>query len=106
MAQEKARLQERKKLLLEEIQFSNKVLEQTKKEKDVSFHQLKTLKQKIEDMKEHEREHYEFFNEEIKKTAHILKHAYKKHTLLHCVSIYPTGIEDANLSRINPPRVS
>ena len=48
MAQEKARLQERKKLLLEEIQFSNKILEQTKKEKDVSFHQLKTLKQKIE----------------------------------------------------------
>jgi len=47
MAQEKARLQERKKLLLEEIQFSNKVLEQTKKEKDVSLHQLKTLKQKI-----------------------------------------------------------
>ena len=47
MAQEKARLQERKKLLLEEIQFSNKLLEQTKKEKDVSFHQLKTLKQKI-----------------------------------------------------------
>ena len=47
LAQEKARLQERKKLLLEEIQFSNKVLEQTKKEKDVSFHQLKTLKQKI-----------------------------------------------------------
>lgn len=47
MAQEKARLQERKKLLLEEIQFSNKLLEQTKKEKDVSFHQLKALKQKI-----------------------------------------------------------
>lgn len=47
MAQEKARLQERKKVLLEEIQFSNKVLEQTKKEKNVSFHQLKTLKQKI-----------------------------------------------------------
>lgn len=47
IAQEKAKLQERKKLLLEEIQFSNKVLEQTKKEKDVSFHQLKTLKQKI-----------------------------------------------------------
>ena len=41
------------------------------------------------------------FNEEIKKTNKILKHAYKKHTLLHCVSIYPTGIEDANLSRIN-----
>ncbi len=47
MAQEKAKLQERKKLLLEEIQFSNKVLEQTKKEKDLSIHQLKTLKQKI-----------------------------------------------------------
>ena len=47
MAQEKARLQERKKQLLEEIQFSNRVLEQTKKEKNVSFHQLKTLKQKI-----------------------------------------------------------
>ena len=47
MAQEKARLQERKKLLLEEIQFSNKVLEQTKKEKNISFHQLKTLKHKI-----------------------------------------------------------
>jgi len=47
MAQEKARLQERKKQLLEEIQFSNRVLKQTKKEKDVSFHQLKTLKQKI-----------------------------------------------------------
>ena len=47
IAQERAKLQERKKLLLEEIQFSNKVLEQTKKEKDVSFHQLKTLKQKI-----------------------------------------------------------
>ena len=47
MAQDKGRLQERKKLLLEEIQFSNKLLEQTKKEKNVSFHQLKTLKQKI-----------------------------------------------------------
>ena len=47
MAQEKARLKERKKLLLEEIQFSNRVLEQTKKEKGVSFHQLKTLQQKI-----------------------------------------------------------
>ena len=47
VAQEKAKLQERKKLLLEEIQFSNEVLEQTKKEKDVSFHQLKALTQKI-----------------------------------------------------------
>ena len=32
-----------------------------------TFKQDETLKQKIEDMKEHEREHYEFFNEEIKK---------------------------------------
>ena len=47
LAQEKAKLQERKKLLLEEIQFSNEVLEQTKKEKDISYHQLKALKQKI-----------------------------------------------------------
>ena len=47
MAQEKTKLQERKKLLLEEIQFSNRLLEETKKEKDISFHQLKTLKQKI-----------------------------------------------------------
>ena len=47
IAQDRVELQERKKLLLEEIQFSNKVLEQTKKEKDISFHQLKTLKQKM-----------------------------------------------------------
>ena len=47
IAQEKVELQKRKKILLEEIQFSNKILEQTKKDKDVSFHQLKTLKQKM-----------------------------------------------------------
>ncbi len=41
------------------------------------------------------------FNAEIKKTSAILKNAQKKHTLLHCVSIYPTVLEDANLSRIN-----
>jgi sialic acid synthase SpsE len=41
------------------------------------------------------------FNTEIKKTSAILKNAQKKHTLLHCVSIYPTAPEDANLSRIN-----
>lgn len=40
------------------------------------------------------------FNLEIKKTAQILKSANKKHTLLHCVSIYPTKLEDANLARI------
>ena len=32
---------------MEEIQFSNRLLEETKKEKDISFHQLKTLKQKM-----------------------------------------------------------
>ncbi len=41
------------------------------------------------------------FNREIKETANILKKSNKSHTLLHCVSIYPTGIEDANLSRIH-----
>ena len=41
------------------------------------------------------------FNREIKKTSQILKKSNKQHTLLHCVSIYPTGIQDANLARIN-----
>ena len=40
------------------------------------------------------------FNVEIKKTSAILKNAKKKHTLLHCVSIYTTVLEDANLARI------
>ena len=47
MAQDRTELQKRKKQLLEEIQLSNKVLKQTQKDKDVSYHQLKTLKQKI-----------------------------------------------------------
>ena len=38
-----------------------------------TFKQDETLKQKIEDMKEHEREHYEFFNEEIKKETSNLQ---------------------------------
>jgi N,N'-diacetyllegionaminate synthase len=41
------------------------------------------------------------FNREIKKTCDILKKANKKFTLLHCVSIYPTPIESANIKRIN-----
>ncbi len=41
------------------------------------------------------------FNREIKKTCEILKKAKKKFSLLHCVSIYPTPIEYANISRIN-----
>ena len=41
-------LQKRKKKLLEEIQLTNQMLEQTKKEKSFSLNQLKTLKQKIE----------------------------------------------------------
>ena len=47
IAQDKPELQKRKKQLIEEIQLSNEVLKQTQKDKDVSFHQLKTLKQKI-----------------------------------------------------------
>ena len=47
MAQDRSELQKRKKQLLEEIQWSNEVLKQTQKNKDLSFHQLKTLKQKI-----------------------------------------------------------
>jgi N,N'-diacetyllegionaminate synthase len=41
------------------------------------------------------------FNREIKKTCNILNLANKKFTLLHCVSIYPTPMESANIERIN-----
>jgi len=41
------------------------------------------------------------FNREIKKTCDILNLANKKFTLLHCVSIYPTPMESANIERIN-----
>ncbi len=41
------------------------------------------------------------FNREIKKTSEILKSANKSFSLLHCVSIYPTPIEYANITRIN-----
>ena len=41
------------------------------------------------------------FNAEIKKTSSILKNTQKKYTILHCVSIYPTTLENANLLRIN-----
>ena len=47
-AQDRAKLQQRKKQLLEEIKLSNELLEDTQKKKNVSYHQLKTLKQKIE----------------------------------------------------------
>ena len=47
MAQSRPELQKRKKQLLEEIELSNSVLEQTLSEKKVSVHQLKALKQKI-----------------------------------------------------------
>ncbi len=41
------------------------------------------------------------YDEEIKRTAEILKNSAKKFTLLHCVSIYPTPVQFANLNRIN-----
>jgi len=41
------------------------------------------------------------FNREIKKTSEILKKANKSFSLLHCVSIYPTPVEQAHISRIN-----
>ncbi len=41
------------------------------------------------------------YNREIEKTSKILKKYNKKFTLLHCVSIYPTPIEHANILRIN-----
>jgi len=41
------------------------------------------------------------YDEEIKRTAEILKNSTKKFTLLHCVSIYPTPVQFANLNRIN-----
>ncbi len=37
---------------------------------------------------------------EINKTAKILKNLEKKFTFLHCISIYPTPLKEANLSRI------
>lgn len=46
-AQDRAVLQERKKKLIEEIKFSNSVLKQTQKDKNLSYNQLKTLEQKI-----------------------------------------------------------
>ncbi len=47
MAQDKSDLQKRKQKLLEEIEFSNEVLQQTQKDKNLSYNQLKTLNQKI-----------------------------------------------------------
>ena len=41
------------------------------------------------------------FDNEIEKTAKILKKYKKDFTLLHCVSIYPTPINEAHLERIN-----
>lgn len=46
-AQDRTELQQRKKKLVEEINFSNTVLKQTQKDKNLSYSQLKTLEQKI-----------------------------------------------------------
>lgn len=41
------------------------------------------------------------YNREIKETASILRESKKKFTLLHCISIYPTPLEEGHLERIN-----
>lgn len=41
------------------------------------------------------------YDEEIQTTVKLLKSSKKKFSMLHCVSIYPTPLEYANLSRIN-----
>ena len=46
-AQNKTQLQNQKKKLLEEIEWSNTALKETQKNKTLSYNQLKTLKQKI-----------------------------------------------------------
>ena len=41
------------------------------------------------------------FNREIKMTSEILRDSGKQFSMLHCVSIYPTPIEQAHLSRLD-----
>ena len=41
------------------------------------------------------------YDREIKETAKILRESNKKFTLLHCISIYPTPLEEGHLDRIN-----
>ncbi len=41
------------------------------------------------------------FNREINQASQILKDSGKEYSMLHCVSIYPTPIEHAHLSRMN-----
>ena len=41
------------------------------------------------------------YDDEIKKTSEILKKHKKEFTLMHCVSIYPTPINEAHLDRID-----
>ena len=41
------------------------------------------------------------YDHEIEKTVKILDSSKKKYSILHCVSIYPTPINQANLNRIN-----
>jgi sialic acid synthase SpsE len=41
------------------------------------------------------------YNEEIEKTAGILKNSGKDYSLLHCVTIYPTPLNEIHLNRLN-----
>ena len=41
------------------------------------------------------------FDNEIRKTCEVLNKKDKKFSLLHCVSIYPTPLEDVHLNRID-----
>tara|TARA_B100000886_G_scaffold22156_1_gene14089 strand:- start:8041 stop:9006 length:966 start_codon:yes stop_codon:yes gene_type:complete len=41
------------------------------------------------------------YDREIEETASILRESKKKFTLLHCISIYPTPLEEGHLERIN-----
>ena len=49
----------------------------------------------------HQSSNTSMLDDEIKKTCKILKQKNKKFTLMHCVSIYPTPLEEVHLNRID-----